>query len=50
MYHAIDAEVIRREVMLGLSMPAGMLVAPGVNGHTSELDQRLQDSNLQPAD
>ena len=40
-YQAIDIEAIRRDVMQGLAIPAGMLVSPGVNGYTPELDQRL---------
>jgi peptide/nickel transport system substrate-binding protein len=36
---SIDREAIRRNIMRGLSVPAGILVAPGVNGHTAELDQ-----------
>jgi peptide/nickel transport system substrate-binding protein len=35
---AIDREAIRRSTMRGLSIPAGLMVAPGVNGHTNELD------------
>ena len=35
---AIDREAIRRNIMRGLSVPAGIVVAPGVNGHTPELD------------
>ena len=35
---AIDREAIRRNIMRGLSIPAGLMVAPGVNGHTPELD------------
>ena len=35
---AIDRETIRRTIMRGLSIPAGIMVAPGVNGHTAELD------------
>lgn len=35
---AIDREAIRRNIMRGLSVPAGIMVAPGVNGHTAELD------------
>jgi peptide/nickel transport system substrate-binding protein len=27
--------------MQGLSVPAGMIIPPGVNGHAPELDQRL---------
>ena len=40
-YQAIDIEAIREEVMQGLSVPAGMMVPPGVNGYAPELDQRL---------
>jgi peptide/nickel transport system substrate-binding protein len=35
---AIDREAIRRNIMRGLSIPAGIMVAPGVNGHSSEID------------
>jgi peptide/nickel transport system substrate-binding protein len=35
---AIDREAIRRNIMRGLSVPAALIVAPGVNGHTKELD------------
>ena len=35
---AIDREAIKRNIMRGLSIPAGIMVAPGVNGHTPELD------------
>jgi peptide/nickel transport system substrate-binding protein len=35
---AIDREAIKRTIMRGLSVPAGIMVAPGVNGHTKELD------------
>ena len=37
---AVDAEAIRRTTMRGLSLPAAILVAPGVNGWTAEIDQR----------
>jgi peptide/nickel transport system substrate-binding protein len=40
-YQAIDIEAIRRDVMQGLAVPAGMLVAPGAIGYAPELDQRL---------
>lgn len=40
-YQAIDIEAIRRDVMRGLALPAGMLVAPGAIGYAPELDQRL---------
>jgi len=35
---AIDREAIRRSIMRGLSVPAGILVAPGVNGHSPDID------------
>ena len=35
---AIDREAIKRNIMRGLSIPAGTMVAPGVNGNTPELD------------
>ena len=35
---AIDREAIKRNIMRGLSIPAGMMVAPGVNGNTPDLD------------
>jgi peptide/nickel transport system substrate-binding protein len=35
---AIDREAIRRNIMRGLSVPAALMVAPGVNGHSPELD------------
>jgi peptide/nickel transport system substrate-binding protein len=41
MAHAIDFEPILRDLMGELFIPAGMLVAPGVNGHDPELDQPL---------
>lgn len=37
---AVDAEAIKRTTMRGLSLPAAILVAPGVNGWTAELDKR----------
>jgi peptide/nickel transport system substrate-binding protein len=40
-YQAIDIEAIRRDIMRGLALPAGMLVAPGAIGYAPELDQRL---------
>src|SRR2546430_3584125 len=36
---AVDREAIKRVTMRGLSIPAGLMVAPGVHGHTKELDQ-----------
>ncbi len=41
LYQAIDIEAIREKVMRGLSIPAGFVVPPGVNGHTAERDARL---------
>ncbi|MEP7281532.1 MAG: ABC transporter substrate-binding protein [Rubrivivax sp.] len=34
----IDREAIKRSTMRGLSIPAGVMVAPGVNGNTPEID------------
>jgi peptide/nickel transport system substrate-binding protein len=36
---AIDREAIKRNTMRGLSLPAGIMVAPGVNGHSPDIDQ-----------
>jgi len=35
---AVDRAAIQRTIMRGLSIPAAIMVAPGVNGHTKELD------------
>ena len=35
---AIDREAIKRSIMRGLSLPAAIMVAPGVNGHNNEID------------
>ena len=35
---AVDREAIKRATMRGLSLPAGIMVAPGVNGHTPDID------------
>jgi peptide/nickel transport system substrate-binding protein len=40
-YQAIDIEAIRSDVMRGLALPAGMLVAPGAIGYAPKLDERL---------
>ena len=37
---ATDADAIRRNTMQGLSIPAAIIVAPGVNGWSQELDKR----------
>jgi len=36
---AVDREAIRRVTMRGLSIPAGLMVAPGVHGHDKALDK-----------
>src|SRR5437762_13799943 len=36
---AVDREAIKRVTMRGLSIPAALMVAPGVHGHTAELDK-----------
>ena len=41
MYQAIDIETIKDKVMRGLSVPAGIVTAPGVHGYTKALDERL---------
>jgi peptide/nickel transport system substrate-binding protein len=41
MYQAIDIERIRDEVMQALALPAGMIIEPGVNGYSPDLDRRL---------
>lgn len=41
MYMAIDIKAIQQKIMRGLSEPAGIITAPGVNGHTAALDQRM---------
>ncbi|MDX1374542.1 MAG: ABC transporter substrate-binding protein [Burkholderiales bacterium] len=35
---AVDREAIRRVTMRGLSIPAGIMVAPGVHGHSDAID------------
>lgn len=35
---AIDREAIKRNIMRGLAIPAGVMVAPGVNGNTPDID------------
>jgi peptide/nickel transport system substrate-binding protein len=39
---AVDREAIKRATMRGLSLPAAILVAPGVNGHSPDIDQPLK--------
>ncbi|HSG76046.1 MAG TPA: ABC transporter substrate-binding protein [Burkholderiales bacterium] len=38
---AVDREAIRRVTMRGLSIPAAIMVAPGVHGHAKDIDQAL---------
>lgn len=40
-YQAIDIESIHEQVMNGLSVPAGMIIQPGINGYEAALDERL---------
>ncbi len=35
---ALDREAIKRSIMGGLSIPAGIMVAPGVNGNSKDID------------
>jgi peptide/nickel transport system substrate-binding protein len=35
---AVDREAIRKVTMRGLSIPAGIMIAPGVHGHTKQID------------
>ena len=35
---AVDRELIKKSTMRGLSIPAGIMVAPGVHGHSKEID------------
>ncbi|SRR5260221_2087054 len=35
---AVDREAIKRVTMRGLSIPAGIMVAPGVHGHSKQID------------
>ena len=35
---AVDREAIRKVTMRGLSIPAGIMVAPGVHGHSKDID------------
>ncbi|MEF7614510.1 ABC transporter substrate-binding protein [Aquincola sp. MAHUQ-54] len=40
-YQAIDVQAIHDRVMRGASVPAGLVVGPGVRGYPPTLDQRL---------
>jgi peptide/nickel transport system substrate-binding protein len=35
---AVDREAIKRVTMRGLSIPAGIMIAPGVHGHSKDID------------
>ena len=39
---AIDREAIKRTIMRGLSIPAGVMVAPGVNGNSKDIDAPMK--------
>lgn len=39
---AVDREAIKRVTMRGLSIPAAIMVAPGVHGHTKDIDQPMK--------
>ncbi len=39
---SIDRELIKRTTMRGLSLPAGIMVAPGVNGNAPDIDQPVK--------
>jgi peptide/nickel transport system substrate-binding protein len=39
---AVDREAIKRSIMRGLSVPAAIMVAPGVNGYSTDLDKPLK--------
>ncbi|MCY3830504.1 MAG: ABC transporter substrate-binding protein, partial [Rhodospirillaceae bacterium] len=41
MYRAIDIAAIRKVVMRGLAVPAGIITSPGVHGYTQALNGRL---------
>ncbi len=39
---AIDREAIKRVTMRGMSIPAGIMIAPGVNGNNPDIDKPLK--------
>jgi len=39
---AVDREAIKRVVMRGLSIPAAIMVAPGVHGHSKDIDRVMK--------
>jgi peptide/nickel transport system substrate-binding protein len=38
---SVDREAIRRVTMRGLALPAAIMVAPGVHGHTPDIDKAM---------
>jgi peptide/nickel transport system substrate-binding protein len=40
MFRSIDVQAIKRTVMRGQSFPTMLMVAPGINGYTKDLDKR----------
>ena len=40
MHRSIDVDAIKRTVMRGQSFPTNLMVAPGINGYTKDLDKR----------
>ncbi|MDO5623942.1 MAG: ABC transporter substrate-binding protein [Pseudomonadota bacterium] len=40
-YQAIDVDTIVRQIMRGAAKPSGLMVAPGIRGHSAALDKRL---------
>jgi len=39
-YRSIDVEAIKKTVMRGQSFPTSLMVAPGINGYTKDIDKR----------
>ena len=40
-YQAIDMQAIKTSVMLGAAVPTGAMIAPGIRGHSADLEKRL---------
>lgn len=40
-YQAIDIQAIKNSVMLGAAVPTGAMIAPGIRGHSNDLEKRL---------
>ena len=45
---SIDRVAIQRSIMRGLSLPASIMVAPGVNGYSADLD-KVQPTDIEGA-